>query len=693
LVATTATLSELRGLLDELAWLDGLLAQAVARQRVRPSDEFRGIYVSEAEVDELLDLDPLAEEGDAEDVLTAAGSGAFPLDDLARRLGLSPFERATLLLAVAPSLDKRYGRLYAYLQDDLTLPFATPGLALDLFCPSFDQRARERIAFRPEARLRALGLVDLAGDESQRLLTRPLAVPEPVVRHLLGAETVEPPPGFEGDRCLVLPATQEAALGSLRLRWAEDPAAIVLCLAGEPGSGRRLAADEIAEAAGLRVHHASNGEPLVDAVREAALRDRVLCLSDADALFVGGQDDAAQRSAVETALRAAGLPLIITLSSPSNAPSSLGGRPVRVFEVPALTTASRCAVWLQECRFAGIDLTDVQAGLLATTYRLSGAQIRAAVERAFLVDTGRAHPFERMVEAARSLSTVTLGRLGSEVAPRFTWDDIVLPPEVEEALREITLRVRHQGKVFGDWGFDRRHASARSLSVLFSGPSGTGKTMAAEVSANELGLPLYRVDLSAVVSKYIGETEKNLAQIFGDAASSGAILFFDEADALFGRRSEVRDSHDRYANLEVSFLLQRMEDYDGIVILATNLRQNMDEAFVRRLHLAVDFPFPDAESRLEIWRRTLPARTPLAPDVDLEALARRFRISGGHIRNACVTAAFLAASEDEPVAMQHLLAAIRREHQKMGKLLIDADEDSATANGRKAHGGQQRSEK
>jgi SpoVK/Ycf46/Vps4 family AAA+-type ATPase len=200
--------------------------------------------------------------------------------------------------------------------------------------------------------------------------------------------------------------------------------------------------------------------------------------------------------------------------------------------------------------------------------------------------------------------------------------------------------------------------------------------MAAEVIANELGLPLYRVDLSAVVSKYIGETEKNLAQIFNEASASSAVLFFDEADALFGKRSEVRDAHDRYANIEVSYLLQRMEDYDGIILLASNLRQNLDEAFVRRLHLTADFPFPDEAARLEIWRRNLPPSLPLAEDVDLPALAQRFRLSGGNIRNACVTAAFLAAAGGTPVAMSHLQRAIRREHQKMGRLLPAEEEAS-----------------
>jgi SpoVK/Ycf46/Vps4 family AAA+-type ATPase len=258
--------------------------------------------------------------------------------------------------------------------------------------------------------------------------------------------------------------------------------------------------------------------------------------------------------------------------------------------------------------------------------------------------------------------------------PRFRWDDIVLPKEVSDVLREVLVRVRHRGRVFGDWGFSERHARSRSLTALFAGPSGTGKTMAAEVIANELTLPLYRVDLASVVSKYIGETEKNLAQIFDEASSTSAVLFFDEADALFGKRSEVRDSHDRYANIEVSYLLQRMEDYDGIVILASNFRQNLDEAFVRRLHLTADFPVPDEAARLAIFQRTLPAALPLAQDVDLPALARRFRLSGGNIRNVCVTAAFLAADDGAAVSMSHFLRAIRREHQKMGKLIPREEE-------------------
>jgi SpoVK/Ycf46/Vps4 family AAA+-type ATPase len=227
--------------------------------------------------------------------------------------------------------------------------------------------------------------------------------------------------------------------------------------------------------------------------------------------------------------------------------------------------------------------------------------------------------------------------------------------------------------VYDEWGFDRKLSLGKGLNVLFAGPSGTGKTMAAEVLAGELGLDLYKIDLSTVVSKYIGDTEKNLARIFAEAATSNAILFFDEADALFGKRSEVKDAHDRYANIEIGYLLQRMEEYEGVVILATNLRKNMDEAFVRRMHFTVEFPFPNAQDRRRIWAHIWPEATPRSAELDADVLARRFELAGGNIRNIALAAAFLAASDGGVVTMAHLLHATRREYQKMGKIVTDGE--------------------
>jgi SpoVK/Ycf46/Vps4 family AAA+-type ATPase len=239
-------------------------------------------------------------------------------------------------------------------------------------------------------------------------------------------------------------------------------------------------------------------------------------------------------------------------------------------------------------------------------------------------------------------------------------------------LQEMVNMVRQRPLVYGQWGFDRKLALGKGLNALFAGESGTGKTMAADIMAGQLGLDLYKIDLSTLVSKYIGETEKNLNRIFTEASTSNAILFFDEADAIFGKRSEVKDSHDRYANIEISYLLQRMEAYDGVVILATNMRSNLDEAFTRRLHFIIEFPFPEARDREIIWQVNFPPETPVAPDVDLTLLADRFRLAGGNIRNIIMAAAFLAAEGGESVAMAHLLHATRREYQKMGRLIDES---------------------
>jgi len=248
----------------------------------------------------------------------------------------------------------------------------------------------------------------------------------------------------------------------------------------------------------------------------------------------------------------------------------------------------------------------------------------------------------------------------------------VLPKDQLEILQELLNTVKKRPFVLHEWGLREKLTASAGIAVLFTGPPGTGKTMAAEVLAGELGLDLYKINLSSVVSKYIGETEKNLEKIFNEAESSNAILFFDEADAIFGKRSEVKDAHDRYANIEVSYLLQRMEDYDGVTILATNLRANLDDAFMRRLQFALDFPFPEAVDRVRLWNTLFPDDLPSDPELDLERMAEHFRLAGGNIRNIIVSAAYLAATNGNVVKMEHLLHGTRRELQKMGRLV---DED------------------
>ncbi len=300
-------------------------------------------------------------------------------------------------------------------------------------------------------------------------------------------------------------------------------------------------------------------------------------------------------------------------------------------------------------------------------------QIEAAHRAGARTQPSPAAVTEELYRACRSQSSTKLGELAQKVTPLYTWDDIVLSKDTLRHLREICLHVRHRRRVFTDWNFDKRISMGKGTSALFSGPSGTGKTMAAEIIANDLGLDLYKIDLSTVVSKYIGETEKNLSRIFQEAESSNAILFFDEADAIFGKRSEVKDAHDRYANIEINYLLQKMEEYEGIVIMATNFQKNIDEAFTRRLRFIVEIPLPDRNYRARIWRNIFPAETPCAEDIAFDFLAGKFEISGGNIKNIALNAAFLAAENSGVVSMKHIIRATRREFQKMGRMFVKSD--------------------
>ena len=302
-----------------------------------------------------------------------------------------------------------------------------------------------------------------------------------------------------------------------------------------------------------------------------------------------------------------------------------------------------------------------QLGLVATAYPAVGGDIDAAVRR---------------------LAAGRIDRLARRVRPERTWDDLVLPADQLAQLKELAARYRNRATVYGGWGF--RPAPSAGVVALFAGPSGTGKTLAAEILAGDLALELYKLDLAAVVSKYIGETEKNLDQVFDAAAAGNVVLFFDEADALFGKRTEVSDAHDRYANLETAYLLQRLESYDGVVVMATNLSKNIDTAFLRRLHAMVEFPVPEEAERHRLWERNLMPGAPVN-DVDLDFLAHQFTLTGGSIRNAALTAAFLAAEAGTPITMATLVLGLSREFQKLGRLVPATDfgpySDLVTAQG------------
>jgi hypothetical protein len=321
-----------------------------------------------------------------------------------------------------------------------------------------------------------------------------------------------------------------------------------------------------------------------------------------------------------------------------------------------------------------VGFSERDASLLASIHPLPAPRVMVAVRTAEAAAVMRGYDratLADVVRACRDQSQPSFGQLARKLEGEQTWDDLVLPAAPLQQLRDICVQAKYRCHVYGTWGFDGKLPLGKGLNVLFAGPSGTGKTMSAQIIANDLGVDVYKIDLSQVVSKYIGETEKNLHQIFATAQATNVILFFDEADALLAKRSDVKDAHDRYANLEVAYLLQKMEEYEGITILATNLRRNIDDAFARRIRFIVEFPAPSEADRLRLWHGIWPKELPLSSDVEFERLARQFKLSGGSIRNVAVCAAFLAAELNEPVSMCHLTVAVKRELQKMGRLLDD----------------------
>jgi ATPase family protein associated with various cellular activities (AAA) len=395
--------------------------------------------------------------------------------------------------------------------------------------------------------------------------------------------------------------------------------------------------------------------------REAMLNGSVL-LIDCDH---GNDGDIAREGAIARIFEQIRGCLILTSRSPRRS----WRRPSITLDVGKPTSSEQRAMWRE---LLGDATSRLNGSLDAISAQFDFGQnaIRTACTEA--LQTQKQQDLSSSLwEACRAQARPQLDDLAQRIQPAATWDDLVLPDTEKKILRDIEVHVRRRTKVYQTWGFASRGSRGLGISALFAGPSGTGKTMAGEVLANQLRLDLYRIDLSQVVSKYIGETEKNLRRVFDAAEAGCAILLFDEADALFGKRSEVKDSHDRYANVEISYLLQRMEAYRGLAILTTNMKTALDEAFQRRLRFVVQFPFPDAEQRAQIWRHIFPAQTPLA-SLDYERLAR-LQVSGGNIRNIAMNGAFLAAEADEPVGMTHLVVAARSEYAKLERPLAEAD--------------------
>ena len=611
------------------------------------------------------------------------------LPRIAALFELSEFETQALIVCLAPELRSKYDRLYAYLQDDITRKRPSVELILGLLCDAEDDRWTMQRAFAGTSTLQRWQLLHAVPDphspSGSSGLAQFMRLDSRICGFLLGDD--------QGDARLAGMAHLHrspggahvvddavAAMVSERLRaphqrgrrtvlYLQGPAEADTSAVARRICGERGLAVVVVDMAELLTLAADEVASLVRAVcREAVLQDGVVYVQRADALL-GDQFGAAARS-LRAVCAESGRPLLLGGELPWTAGRLFAGAEFQTIVVPEPHVRARTAMWRHHLESHDAESGD-WAEDLAARFTLGEERIRQVVSAAGQRRThqdGGPLTLQDVAAACRDQADQNLDGLAVKVEPHYGWPDLVLPAAKIEQLEEICNQVRNHHLVYETWGFGHKLGHGTGLSVLFAGPPGTGKTMAAEVVAGAVGLRLFKIDLSAVVSKYIGETEKNLARIFQEAQSSNAILFFDEADALFGKRTEVSDAHDRYANIETSYLLQRLDEHEGLVLLASNLRANLDEAFTRRIRYVVEFPFPDAEHRARIWASHLPAELPVSDDIDFGSLAEEFAVAGGSIKNIVLNAAFLAAADGRRVDVRHIMSGTRREFEKLGKL-------------------------
>jgi hypothetical protein len=594
-----------------------------------------------------------------------------PLDRLGTELGLSPIARDLLLLVAAPSLWGELARLYGILSNDDGRPLIDEHLLTELLVEQADpaQIARE---LDDDAPLIRHGVIRVLAGTMRPFL--PL-VADPVVLKLLRGAAIE-----TELEPLIHPRAADRTFDELRIPaavkrrlvadLAHAPRPLRLAIRGRVGAGRHTLLAAVAAASGrqlgaidataiirdarVRVHE------LAVALDRAHLAGLLPCV---DGLELIASHDVVTRDQVREVLRRHAGPLAVRLPLDAQPPLDPGHV---LIDLPALSLTDRLACW--ERTLARHALRVVELGELGDRYAIGPGVIERVAAEVARTRDAEPDAGPRLEAGIRQHLEARLGTSANRVARLASWEQVILPSDIQDSLTELIARIKHRRIVFDRWGFDRLMSTSRGVTALFQGGPGTGKTLVASAIANELGMDLYRVDLSRVMSKWIGETEQNLAKLFDAAEDGNSIILFDEADSLFAKRTEVKSSGDRYANLEVNYLLQRIDSFEGIAILTTNFGTSIDSAFKRRLSLRLTFPFPDEDIREKLWRAHLPAELPVAGRIDLAEIARRYQMSGGYIRNVALRAAFLAAEEHSPLTQDHLERAIKAEFREIGKI-------------------------
>lgn len=693
---------------DELVFVRALLSRYLSRRVVATTDEDQalgGLAVGPEEIQRFLAGATPARDEDQETFLvelrrtidervasTRSAGVSLPLVDLAEAFGLSPLEAQVLLVLMAPEVEPEFERAYAYAWNDFTRKTPDVGFVLGMLSGDFRVRAEWSLVFGPTEGLVGHGLVEVDpsdGPVSRSFLARRVRLVGRVVSYILGDPT--PDERLHG-ACRVIEARArredivlqtedlDRVWSALKAELGENRSRV--SLRGLDGCGKKLLLEAALTDAGgalLCLDLAALLERPLDLERalragrrEAILLGAALYL-DCTGVELDDESQPVPRSVIERSL--GDFPGLLAFGASQRVPFFSGPRGELVdIHLPIPEPAERQILWEQGLPRRlnlepGLDLEKV-----ARQHPLSGGAIAAAARDA-VARARRRDPAQMVVhredvaEAARQQLTGKLSHLATRVTNVLSWDDLVLPEDALDGLRDLTAYARHRKKVFEQWGFGAILPYGRGLTALFHGPPGTGKTMVAGIISGELGMDLFRVDLSRIVSKYVGETEKNLARIFDEASQSHSVLLFDEADSLFSKRTQVKSATDRYANLEVNYLLQRMEDFEGVTILTTNFESGLDDAFKRRLRFRIRFPSPDEEARGALWQKMLPPQALIEDTINFEELAYDFELTGGHIKNAVLRAAFSAAQQDRGIRHEDLRAAGAQECREIGKLV------------------------
>lgn len=708
-------------LADELRRLNLLLRLYLAvEQQYGVSNQFSGMTLTAEEICGMLggdsstdyDTSLLASELAELDRLTGARREAslqqgvyLSLPHISKIYGLSPFEENCIIICLAPELDRKYEKIYSYLQNDIGVKSPGIGFVLQLLVGTEEERTEYRRVFDPQAPLMRY-LMETGGnlmDTSVPLIARPLKLDDWVVNFLLDYQVLDAHLAHVAKLADVnntqedamLTAVQENVTRFMDYYWYYGQNEVlnqtkqIFYFYGPEGSGKKTHIRAVCQKLGM-VLILADAEKILDSdvpfseilrllERQAVLGNAVFCLENFHSLLA---EDGRHQGKLNALLQmvTSFVPLTFVLGFMPWNPNMVDGEFAFISLEFSFPNASERKILWEKYSMDYRIAPEVDIDAFAVKFRFTLGQIRAALERAESLAIWNSSGNDLIGEAelynaCYAQSNRNLSTLAPKIEAVYSWEMLVLPSDQIFQLKEICSQVKYRSIVYEEWGFNSRLALGKGLNVLFWGPPGSGKTMAAEVIAKDLSMEIYKIDVSQVISKYIGETEKNLARIFAEAETSNSILFFDEADALFGKRSEVRDAHDRYANVETSYLLQKVEEYEGVVILATNLLQNIDEAFLRRLHFSVQFPFPEKEQRELIWRGIFPAGAPLDSNIDYDFMADKFILAGGSIKNIALSAAFYAAQDSCGIGMKQIMLAARREYQKLGKTFLKSDFD------------------